>query len=97
MAGKEPVRDWLLSLSDADRKMIGADIATVEFGWPVGMPTCRALGDGLYEVRSTITSFRIARILFAFAGSDIVLLHGFIKKTGATPKADIDLARSRKG
>ena len=48
-AGGEPVRDWLKSLSAEDRKRIGEDINTVEFGWPLGMPVCRALGDGMYE------------------------------------------------
>jgi len=46
-AGTEPVRDWLKDLDDDDRRVIGEDIATVEYGWPVGMPTCRSLGDGL--------------------------------------------------
>ena len=95
--GGEPVRDWLLDLSDADRKIVGADIATVEYGWPVGMPTCRPLGGGLYEVRCNISSSRIARVIFAFDGPEIILLHAFIKKTQATPKADIELAKSRKG
>ena len=44
--GTEPVREWLASLSKADRRIIGVDIATVEYGWPVGMPTCRPLGRG---------------------------------------------------
>jgi hypothetical protein len=45
----EPVRDWLRRLpSPEDRKRIGEDIKTVEFGWPVGMPMCKPLGDGIY-------------------------------------------------
>jgi hypothetical protein len=64
-AGGEPVRTWLKSLSPIeDRKQIGVDIKTVEFGWPIGMPVCRALGDGLYEVRSSLSQNRIARVLF---------------------------------
>ena len=51
-AGGEPVREWLKSLpSREDRKRIGEDIKTVEFGWPVGMPVCRSVGGGIYEVR----------------------------------------------
>ena len=30
--GRIPVRDWLLELSDEDRKAIGDDIRTAEFG-----------------------------------------------------------------
>ena len=51
-AGNEPVRDWLLALSKADRKRIGVDISTVEYGWPIGMPMCRAMGKRLWEVRT---------------------------------------------
>ncbi len=39
--GNEPVREWLKGLNDEDRRAIGQDIATAEFGWPVGMPLCR--------------------------------------------------------
>ena len=93
--GVEPVRDWLKSLDKEGRFKIGTDIKTVEFGWPVGMPTCRPLGDGLYEVRTNLDR-RIARVLFCIGGGYMILLHGFIKKTQKTPKADLDLAKNRK-
>jgi phage-related protein len=97
-AGGEPVRDWLKSLKPIeDRKQIGVDMKTVEFGWPVGMPVCRPLGDGLYEVRSSLSQNKIARVLFYIdAKGRMVLLHGFIKKTQKTPTADLDLARKNK-
>jgi phage-related protein len=97
-AGGEPVRDWLRSLKPIeDRKQIGVDMKTVEFGWPVGMPVCRPLGDGLYEVRSSLSQNRIARVLFYIdTKGRMVLLHGFIKKTQKTPTADLDLARKNK-
>jgi phage-related protein len=94
--GKEPVRDWVKDLDKNDRLAIGADIKTVEFGWPIGMPTCRPLGKGLYEVRSSLPSDRIARIIFCVYGGRMVLLHAFIKKTQKTPKQDLDLALVRK-
>jgi phage-related protein len=95
--GGEPVREWLKSLSPSDRKRIGEDIKTVEFGWPVGMPTCRPLGDGIYEVRTRLIQNRIARVLFYIdRKSRMVLLHGFLKKTQRTPDADLNLARSNK-
>ena len=94
-SGAEPVRDWLHGLSKEDRKEIGKDIATVEYGWPVGMPTCAPMGAGLYEVRTDLDGNRIARVLFCFARGAMVLLHGFIKKTQRTSKADLDLARRR--
>ncbi len=95
-SGQEPVRDWLkASLSPADRKIVGADIATVEYGWPVGMPVCRPLGNGLREVRSTLSNGRIARVLFCIKGEKMVLLTGFVKKTQKTPGAEIDKAIKR--
>ena len=92
--GAEPVRQWLKALPVEERRLIGEDIRTVELGWPIGMPVCRPLGKGLYEVRSGLKN-RIARVLFMIDGHKMVLLHGFIKKSQATPQADLDLARAR--
>ena len=97
-SGGEPVREWLRSLSPEDRKKIGEEIKTVEFGWPIGMPVCRPLRDGIYETRTNLAQNRIARVLFYIdKRSRMVLLHGFIKKTQKTPVDDLELARSNKG
>ena len=95
-AGNEPVREWLKGLDTVDRRAIGQDVATAEFGWPVGMPVCRSLGRGLYEIRSDLRSNRIARVIFCIADERMVLLHGFIKKAQKTSKTDLDLALKRK-
>jgi len=95
-SGTEPVREWLMALPREERAVIGKDIAMVEFGWPIGMPTCRPLGDGLHEVRSDLPGNRTARVMFCIHEGSCVLLHGFIKKTQKAPKADIDLATARK-
>jgi len=96
-AGGEPVRDWLKGLSREDRKLIGTDIMTVEFGWPIGMPVCRSLGRGLNEVRSNVSGNQISRVLFYVdKRGRMVLLHGFIKKTQKTPDEDLKLAASNK-
>jgi phage-related protein len=94
-SGRELVREWLKALPyPEDRKRIGEDIKTVEFGWPVGMPVCRSLGRGLYEVRTRLTHNRIARVLFYIDRLErMVLLHGFIKKAPKTPVDDLALAR----
>ena len=94
-SGRHPVREWLKELDAEDRRSIGADIATVEYGWPVGMPTCRPLGQGLWEVRSTLPRNRIARVIFGIVRNEMVLLHGFIKKTQQTPAEDLALSRKR--
>lgn len=95
--GKEPVREWILSLSQEGRKQVGRRVRVLEFGWPIGMPVCRSITNrsGLWEVRISFASRRIARVLFCIHGGRMVLLHGFIKKTEKTPKADLDLATKR--
>lgn len=96
-AGGEPVREWLKGLPPDDRRRIGYDIATVEFGWPVGMPVCRPLQAGICEVRTDLSQNRIARVLFYIDKlGRMVLLHAFIKKNPRTPAGDLDLARRNK-
>lgn len=93
--GVEPVRDWLKALPQDDRRIVGFDIATAEFGWPIGMPLCRPLGGGLWEVRSSLPHGRIARVIFYASEGRMVLLHGFMKKTQKTRQSDLELARQR--
>ena len=95
VAGKEPVREWLKDLPLADRKVLGEDIAAVEFTWPVGMPLVRPMKQGLWELRSSLAGNRIARILFCVTDGRMVLLHGFIKKSQKTPVEELALARKR--
>jgi phage-related protein len=92
---REPVREWLSELSREDKRTIGRDIAKVQFGWPLGLPLCRSLGGGLWEVRSSLASRREARVLFGFHGSMLIALHAFIKKAQKTPAGDLELARER--
>ena len=94
-AGNEPVREWLRGLSKDDCKVIGTDILTVQYAWPVGKPLVDNLGDGIWEVRSRLEN-RIARTLFAMVDQEIVLLHGFIKKQQKTPPDELELAKKRK-
>ena len=89
------MRDWLIELSSNDKRVIGRDISTVQFGWPIGLPVCRALGGGLWEVRSSLPSKREARVLFCFHEGEIFALHAFIKKTQKTPQEDLKLAAQR--
>ena len=93
-SGNEPVREWLKALSATERRIMGEDIKTVQFGWPLGMPLVRHLEGGIWEIRIKLEN-RIARILFCLEGSTMVILHGFIKKQQATPKQDLDLAKER--
>lgn len=92
--GREPVREWLKDLTLEERKIIGQDIKTVQFGWPLGMPVVRKLDEGLWEVRSRLPH-QIARVLFTVDDGIMVLLHGFIKKSQKTPSDDLNLAKRR--
>ena len=94
-AGREPVREWLRQVDRDDRREIGADVLAVQKGWPLGLPLCRSLGKGLWEVRSKLSSRRIARVIFAIVDETIVLLSGFFKKTQKTPAGEIALALKR--
>jgi phage-related protein len=91
------VREWLRELAPEDRRIIGTDIRTVEFGWPIGMPVCRPVGKGLFEVRSAITGNRIARVLFCIHEGAMVRLHAFVKKSRKTPDSELTVALQRKG
>ncbi len=95
-AGDEPVRSWLKELDQEDRKIIGEDIKLVQFRWPLGMPLVRKLEPELWEVRSHMSGGRIARICFTVRAGEMVLLHGFIKKSQKMPLQDLELARRRK-
>ncbi len=94
--GNEPVREWLKSLSPIEKRTIGEDVKTVQFGWPLGMPLVRKLEPGLWEIRSNLPS-GIARIMFTVKDNAMILLHGFIKKSQKTPMDDLHLARERLG
>ncbi len=94
-AGVEPVREWLRSLSAEDRRSIGTDLATLQIGWPIGMPLCRSLGGGLWELRSTLANNRIARLIFFVTQGRIGIVHGFIKKTRKSPPGETALAHKR--
>jgi len=95
--GKQPVRDWLIALSKEDRKSVGEDIAMLEFFWPLGKPLCSPIKGvkGLWEIRSNLSSHRIARVFFVLIGHQMVLLHGFVKKTQKTPDKELNLAITR--
>ena len=83
------MRDCLKALPIEDRQRIGRDLAMVQYGWPEGMPLCRSFGGGIWELRTSLASRRIARVLFFVDEGRIGLVHGFIKKTRRTPPDDL--------
>ena len=93
--GSEPVREWLKGLDEAERHAVGTDLLRAQWRWPVGMPLCRPMGRGLWEIRTELSSKRTARVLICFSHGRLVALHGFIKKTRSTAADDLALARRR--
>jgi len=91
-----PVLEWLRSLSREDRAVIGEDLRVVQQGFPLGMPLCRPLGKGLFEVRSSLPSRTEARLVFFADETDLVIIEGFLKKTRTTPATVITLSTKRK-
>ena len=94
-SGVEPVRVWLKSLPSGDRKAVGLDLMRAQWRWPVGMPLCRPLSRGLWEVRTDLPSRRIARVLLCVSAGKLIALHGFIKKTQKISADELNLARRR--
>ncbi len=94
-SGKEPVRDWLKALEAEDRLAVGQDLMRAQWRWPVGMPLCRAMGHGLWEMRTELPSNRIARVSICLDEGALVALRAFIKKTQKTPDDEPALARKR--
>jgi phage-related protein len=95
-AGSEPVREWLKELPEVERHAVGMDLLRAQWRWPIGMPLCRPMGGGLWEIRTDLPTRRTARVLLCLYQEHLVALHGFIKKTRATPGEDLALARKRK-
>ena len=93
--GNEPVREWLKGLPEAERQAIGRDLLRAQWRWPMGMPLCRPLGNGLWEVRTDLPTKRTARVLLGLYRGHLVALHGFIKKTRTAPDEDLAFARKR--
>jgi phage-related protein len=94
-SGRIPVLQWLRELDARDRKQIGLDLLRVQENWPIGMPVCKSLGNGLWKVRSSLAGGRIARLMFCLVAEEIYVLHGFMKTSQKTPPQDLELAKKR--
>lgn len=93
--GEVPVRSWIKAQDVQAKTKIGEDIEHVQWRWPVGKPRVGTLGNGLWEIRSSVFSVDY-RVIFFVRRSSMVLLHAIQKASQKTPKPDIDLALARK-
>jgi len=55
----------------------------------------RAVAEGLFELRTSLSSRREARVLFGVLAGQIRVVHAFMKKTRVTTAEDMALARQR--
>ena len=96
-AGRPVIQEWLRAFDRPDRAILGFDLKRVQLGFPMGLPLCRSLGGGLWEVRSSLSGNREVRMIFFHDTQHkaLVVVHGFIKKSQKTPKAEIDIASRR--
>jgi hypothetical protein len=74
--GSEPVREWPKGLPEIERRAIATDLMRAQWRWPVGMPLCRPMGGGLWEIRTDLPTRRTARVLFCVYEEHLVALHG---------------------
>jgi phage-related protein len=93
-AGNEPARDWLRGLPADQRHAIGEDLMVVQYRWPLGMPLVRKMEPRLWELRSPVPD-GIARLFFTVWETQIVVLHGFVKKGQKTPEHELETAQRR--
>ena len=90
----QPCRDFLLELDKEDRQEVGADIFSVQKGFPLGLPLCKKIMNDLWEIRSNISD-GICRVFFTVSENTIVLLHGFKKKSQKIPLEEMKIIKSR--
>ena len=89
------MREWLNELSRDEKRSIGRDLAKVQFGWPVGLPLCRPLSGGLWELRSRCRASARHPVFFGFHDGMLIALHAIFKKTQKTPAGELALAKQR--
>ena len=77
-------------------ELLVKDIKAAQLGWPLGMPLIRKMNKNLWEVRSSLPD-GIARVFFTVDGSQMILLHGIIKKSHKTPQNEFNAANTRLG
>lgn len=92
--GDRPAEEFILA---QDKKLRAKIFMTLEFleekGPELREPFSKALGDGIFEVRTKLGS-DISRVLYFFVvGRKIILTNGFIKKAQKTPRTEIERAK----
>ena len=92
--GNEPVREWLKELPKEEKRSIGEDVRDIQRSWPAGPPLVKKIDKDLHEARTRLQD-KISRVIFHIDGNDMILIHGFIKKTDKLPTKDLKTAKER--
>ena len=96
-SGRRPVEEFIDSLDAKSRARIVRTLDLLEeFGISLGMSYARHLEKQLWELRIRHGRNRYRIIYFLHTGQTFILLHGFTKKTGPVPRADMEIAESRR-
>lgn len=92
--GNRPVEQFIDNLDLKMKAKVFGRLELLErYGSQLGMPFCRHLDDGIFELR-TVQGNNITRILYFFViGERVILTHGFVKKTQKTPSGEIERAK----
>ncbi len=86
------IEEWPVGISAS---FIRITEQMVDTGPNLGLPYTRPFGDGLFEIRARGPE-GIGRAFFCtLVGRRVVILHGFIKKSQATPDKELRIARKR--
>ena len=92
--GQKPASEFLSGMTKRARDQATHELAILaQRGNQLREPKSKPLKDGIFELRIKETS-NIHRMLYFFiVGSEIIVTHGFTKKTQKTPDGEIDRAK----
>jgi phage-related protein len=96
-ANRSPVEEFIDSLDNKSQARIARTFDLLEeFGIDLNMPYAKYLEKQLWELRVRHGKNRYRIIYFLYTGQIFILLHGFTKKTGVVPRADMEIAKRRR-
>lgn len=93
---KSPLKEWLDEIGNEPKAEIFRIFEMLsKYGIELGLPFVRHIENKIYEVRAKDKSGIYRVLYFAHTDKVFVMLHGFQKKTQATPRKEIEIAIKR--
>ena len=88
--------DVLQAFPKAVRADLGSDLRRLQIGeMPLDSKPMKTVGPGVRELRARDRNNQFRTMYVARKGTEIVVLHCFVKKSRTTPKNDINTAKER--